>query len=220
MMFATHPPIRLCATIVAISVLACIAWSPHQARAQNIVIYRCTDAGGAVTLQNNAPCPKSSRQEIRELGGVPSTPPPTAAPPTAASTPPPPGSDFVLVRGPQTDAPTAPAATVRTPPPALYQCRSWDDRDYLGDIAEPPATCAPLQTVGIDGSSSLAAGNACEMRRDTCEAIAPERLCAAWKKRMDEAEFRWRFGGSGNDARKAEFERVRETYARSTCSAG
>lgn len=207
---------------LALIALAGLTSTPHIARAQNTIkIYRCTDAAGAVTLQNNAPCAKGSRQEIREVGSVLSAPPPaatSAAPASRAA--PPPGSNFELVRGPQETTPATSAPIMRTPPPALYQCRSWDDRDYLGDVAEPPATCAPLETVGIDGTSSLAAGSACEMRRDTCEAIPPERLCAAWKKRLDEAEFRWKFAGSGNDARKTEFERVRGVWLGSTCAGG
>lgn len=53
-------------------------------------------------------------------------------------------------------------ALARTAPPPLFQCRSWDDRDYLGDTAEPPATCVPVQAMGIDGTSASAAGASCE----------------------------------------------------------
>jgi hypothetical protein len=183
--------------------------------AQNsIVIYRCTDPAGNVTLQNDRPCPKGHTQQIRDVSTLPPLP--------AASAPIKPAVAPAPVRA----TATPPPAPVQTPPvaaappqapPALFQCRSWDDREYLGDIAEPPARCAPLETVGIDGTPNLAAGSACEMRSDTCTAIPAEQLCSAWKRRMDEAEFRWKFAGSNNDERKSEYERFATIYRGSTC---
>lgn len=200
--------------------LILLAASPHAAvvAQDGMTIYRCVDATGAVTLQNDAPCPKGSAQTIRKVGALPTLPAPKVAPspaPTAAAAP---GPVPAVAPAPMPQPPPAPL--VRTPPPALFQCRTWDDRDYLGDTAEPPAACVPLQTVGIDGTSTLAAGQACEMRRDTCTAVAAAQLCAAWKKRVDEAEFRWKFGGSRNDDRKAEFDRVTRIYRDSTCVGG
>lgn len=180
-----------------------------------ITIYRCVDASGAVTLQNDVPCPKGSQQSVRKVGALPTMPAPAAAPAVpavkpapAAPTPPPPA------------APAASAPVARTPPPPLFQCRSWDDRDYLSDIAEPPAVCAPVQSMGIDGTTALAAGSTCEMRRDACVAVPAEKLCAVWKKRVDETEFRWKFGGGRDDDRKVEFDRVAGLYRDSTCVGG
>lgn len=176
-------------------------------------IYRCTDPAGNITLQNGHPCPAGHAQQVRDITAPPTQTTPRAAPPArtpvtvATNKPSPPPAAPVVVSTPQPSQ----------PPPALYQCRTWDDRDYLGDIAEPPSTCAPLQTVGIGGSPDLRAGTACEMRRDTCTAIAAEQLCRAWKRRVDEAEFRWKFAGSGNDERKTEYERISKIYRNSTC---
>ncbi|MFZ2752165.1 MAG: hypothetical protein WAZ48_01850 [Lysobacteraceae bacterium] len=182
------------------------------ARAQSdITIYRCVDAIGAITLQNDVPCPKGSQQTLRKVGVLPTLPvPPTATikPQAAAPTPPP------------VPATPVPEPLARTAPPALFQCRTWDERDYLGDSAEPPATCAPVQSVGIDGSTELAAGTTCEMRQDTCVAVPAEQLCVSWKKRVDEAEFRWKIGGGRNDDRKAEFDRLSKVYRESTCVGG
>jgi hypothetical protein len=192
---------------------ACVAAAatPHET-----VIYRCTDPAGNVTLQNDRPCPSGHAQEIRMIGTVPTSPAPAipaARPPATPAPPPKPAA-----QSPAPDAPDAPAAaTPRKPPPALYQCKTWDDRDYLGETEEPASSCAPLRTVGIDGSPDLAAGSACEMRRDECVAIPSDDLCRAWKRRVDEAEFRWKFAGSGNDARKAEYERFAKIYRDSAC---
>lgn len=181
--------------------------SPAQAQS-DITIYRCVDAIGAITLQNDVPCPKGSQQTQRKVGVLPTLPVPPATvikPQAAASAPPP------------VPAVQVPEAAARTTPPALFQCRTWDERDYLGDSAEPPATCAPVQSVGIDGSSELAAGTTCEMRQDTCVAVPAEQLCVSWKKRVDEAEFRWKIGGGRNDDRKVEFDRLSKVYRESTC---
>lgn len=181
---------------------------------QEMTIYRCVDPSGAVTLQNDVPCPKGSQQTVRRVGALPALPtlPAPAAAPKPANPPP---AKPAPPKPVAAEAPPAPI--VRSPPPPLFQCRTWDERDYLGDTAEPPSTCVPLPTVGIDGSSTLAAGSACEMRQDACVAIPAEQLCAAWKKRVDEAEFRWKFGGSRDDARKLEYDRVARIYLGSTC---
>ncbi len=198
--------------VVLSGVLSGLGIAPVAAQ-QGMTIYRCVDPAGAVTLQNDVPCPKGSQQTMRKVGALPTLPTlPSPAPvsPPRPATPPPAGPPPAIVEAPS-------ASRERTPPPPLFQCRTWDDRDYLGDTAEPPATCVPLSTVGIDGSSALAAGSACEMRQDACIAVPAEQLCAAWKKRLDEAEFRWKFGGARNDARKAEYDRVAKIYRESTC---
>jgi hypothetical protein len=200
--------LRWCAPVLVLM----IVWPIAVVAAQDeITIYRCVDANGAVTLQNDVPCPQGSTQTVRKVGAVPTLPAPKPAPIAASAPKSKPEPQPVPQPAPQA------APLTRTPPPALFQCRTWDDRDYLGDTGEPPAGCVPLATVGIDGSSTLAAGQACEMRRDTCIPVAAEQLCAAWKKRVDEAEFRWKFGGSRDDARKAEFDRVTRIYRDSTC---
>lgn len=179
----------------------------------DMTIYRCVDPSGAVTLQNDVPCPKGSQQSVRKVGVLPTLPAAVAAPAApaarrapAATTPP-----------PSTPPPPPAVPLARTAPPPLFQCRSWDDRDYLGDTAEPPATCAPVQSMGIDGTTESAAGTSCEMRRDACTAVPADKLCAVWKKRVDEAEFRWKVGGGRDDDRKAEFDRLSKTYRDTTC---
>lgn len=203
-------PIRDCA--LACALLAPLLCPPANAQ-DTMTIYRCVDASGAITLQNDVPCPKGSQQTIRKVGALPTLPAPPPAvmsspAPVAASAPPP------------APVPQPPVPAERKEPPPLYQCRSWDERDYLGDTAEPPATCAPIQAIGIDGSVERGAGSSCEMRRDACIAVPAAQLCASWKKRMDEAEFRWKFGGGRNDERKAEFDRVAKVYRESACVGG
>lgn len=207
-------------TTIRISAFACaliaVALCAPALAQNDMVIYRCVDAKGAVTLQNDVPCPKESQQTVRKLDALQPLPilPATAAP--TLQTPAAPAARPAVAVPDATPAAPAPVL-VRQPPPPVFQCRSWDERDYLSDIGEPPPTCTPVRSVGIDGSTILAAGQTCEMRQDTCTPVADDALCATWKKRMDEAEFRWKFSGSGNDERKAEFERIARVYRGSTC---
>jgi hypothetical protein len=198
--------------VFACALLAATVHAPARAQT-DITIYRCVDPSGAVSLQNDTPCPKGSQQTVRKVGVLPTLPAPPAAlkpvapkPATAAIAPAP--------------APAPAAPIVRTPPPPLFQCRTWDERDYFGDTAEPPATCVPVQALGIDGTVDLAAGSTCEMRQDACAPIAAEQLCTTWKKRMDEAEFRWKVGGGRDDDRKADYDRWAKIYRDSSCVGG
>ena len=66
------------------AMLACIALSAMQtASAQGVVIYRCTDANGALTIQNDTPCPKGSKQDRRVMEATPAGSAPPFVPPPA-----------------------------------------------------------------------------------------------------------------------------------------
>src|SRR5690606_8957723 len=88
---------NLAATALAWLAFA-VLFTPGPLLAQDApVIYRCTGADGAVTIQNDTPCPAGSKQEIRRIQALPSTPPPAAtqAAPAEAVFVPPPLADFV-----------------------------------------------------------------------------------------------------------------------------
>lgn len=195
----------------ALALCASLPAAPLRAQTGAITIYRCVDpATGAVTLQNDTPCAKGQQQTVRKLDPPPAYRPPPAPPPVPAPRPAPKPAAAA-------EPPPPPAPAERLPPPPLFQCRTPDDRDYLGDRADPPASCVPMATVGIDGTSTLAAGQACEMQRDECTPVPAEQLCVAWKKRVDEAEFRWKFAGGRDDDRKVEYARLGRIYRDSTC---
>ena len=212
-------------TFAAFSVLAFAACAGTAAfvpaSAQQTVIYRCTDAKGAVTMQNDKPCAPGMRQEVRNVGALPTAAAPARKTETeAAPIGPPPGARFELVRGPVSEA--LPASDVpeaeRKPPPVLYQCETWDKDHYLSEVAEPEPRCVPLQTVGIDGSSLYAGGEACEMKRDSCTALSDAALCQAWRRRVDEAQFRMKFAPDDErDGRKAEYDNYARALADSSC---
>lgn len=186
-------------------------------RAGDVVIYRCTDASGALTLQN-APCPKGMKQEQRTLPGVntvPMAPAGPAAPPAAAQRPPAAPSS-PTTREP---APAAPAADApRLPPPVLFQCTTYDKDTYVTEDSEPASRCVALRTTGLDGNPQGGAGQACEVVRDTCARVPDGALCDAWRKRRDETEVAWRFARRENvDRNRAEYERVARILSESDC---
>ena len=191
---------------------------PSQARthAASVVIYRCTAASGEVTLQNNVACPKGSHQQKQVI----ESPPPMPAyrpPPMPVAIPQP-----LIERAPApADATTDPPSTIadkdRLPPPALYQCNTYDNDSYLSETATPEPRCVRLNTVDLQGAPNEA-GVACQMVTDQCQRVADEGACAAWKQRLRETQSAAMFGRSDDvAANKLELERVRTIVRDSTC---
>lgn len=184
--------------------------------AGQITVYRCVDPAGGITLQNNAPCPAGSRQQILQFD----RPNETHAAPEPESPVPVPSLPMPLVSVPP-EAGTPPGESLLEPPapPALYQCRAYDNELHFRDDATPPSRCRPMQTVGIGGlGSGLGAGAACERVEDTCIEVPEQRLCEAWQTRLREAEFRWRFA-TGRDAADLgnEYQRLAAIVEASAC---
>ena len=110
-------------------------------------------------------------------------------------------------------------ALAKSPPPALYSCRVYDNSTYWREDDAPPARCRPLQTVGIGGVPGMGAGEACERHEDVCTAVPADDLCRAWDARVREAEFRWRFGDSGTrESAGVEYERLFKQLQASACA--
>lgn len=204
--------------------LLCVLLLPASgAIAQKIVIYRCTDAGGALTVQNDVPCPKGSRQDKRVIEAVRSAAVPHAPVPTpliAARPMPVPPTPPTVAPASKTTANAAPtiADADRLPPPALFECRTYDNDRYLSDDGLPPQRCAPLTTTGIGGGSGPGAGESCQMVSDQCQRIADGALCENWKARLLETQAALRFGRRDNrDIAQAEVDLVERVVRESTC---
>lgn len=201
------------------------------AAAQKVTIYRCTAADGSVTMQNATPCPKDTKQEKRVIEPVTTV----AAPPTAllstaapAATPAPAPPAPAAPRPSQ--VPVAPATTPgvipnvaplastsdRLPPPALFECRTYNNDRYLSDTDTPPQRCAPTATTGISGDAP--AGAACQMVSDLCQRIPDGAVCDSWKERLRQAESAVRFGAADQQAKaQVDVERVGRIVRESTC---
>ena len=187
-----------------------------------VVIYRCTDASGALTIQNNTPCPKGSTQQRRVVEAAPvGSPPPVFAPPAAHTAPATPSRHADRAE-PSSSAKVEPANipdAERLPPPVLYECRTFDNGIYLSDDGHPPQRCAPLRVTGLGGGGDRAgATSACQMVDDQCQRIPDGALCVNWKQRLREAESQLRFGVVGQrDQAQAEVERMQRIVRESTC---
>ena len=203
--------------LVAALLLGCAFAAPAAYARGEVVIYRCTDSFGALTVQNDVPCPKGSRQDKRVIDVPP--PMPAYAPPSVAS---PAAVVPEPVASPAADnTPIDPviADADRLPPPALFRCNTFDNDSYLSENAEPPPRCVRLQTVGLDGSADSNGGSvACQMVTDQCERVPDGAVCDAWKQRLRETEATWKFARADDSAaNQGEYERVRKIVRESVC---
>ena len=208
---------------IACLLLLAFSWA---ATANEVVIYRCTDSAGALTVQN-APCPKGHKQEKKVMQSVGTVPMGGTAParsPSAPTAKPTPVAPLMTVPAPTTsDATLAADEATETkarklPPPVLFQCTTYDKDTYITESEEPQSRCVTLRTVGLDGNPSTGAGEACEMMRDQCARVPDGALCAAWEKRVGETEVAARYARPGNEAKnKAELERTKKIYSESSC---
>lgn len=237
------PPLLL--AVVGAAVLAPLAAQ------ERMTIYRCTGADGAVTVQNDQPCPHGTQQDRRVIQAAPAVaaPAPAGAPagpqaapaaptpvtatpgtlpvaPVPAATSTPVTAPATLTVPPQTSGVTAPTAlsaapplagTDRLPPPALFECRTFDNAVYLGENANPPPRCAPLTTTGIGGTATPA-GAACQMVTDTCQPVPAEALCDRWRQRLREMDAAVTFGRlDERETASVQLDRVRSIVTDSTC---
>lgn len=221
----------VCMPVTALLVLSLLLAPLPAAAQKSTVIYRCTDATGVVTLQNDMACPKGSQQEKRTIEAAtaaaaapfPTLPPPASAPPLepmdAVPTPVGPTRADANIPGvlPLPSARTSPSE--RLPPPPLYQCNTVENDSYLSDTPDPKPRCVRLDTVGIDGTQQGGAGQACSMVYDQCQRVADNAACAAWRQRVNQAQSAWTFARADSaDALKAEYERIARVVAETTCN--
>jgi hypothetical protein len=205
--------------VLAVLVLGSVFIATPAGHAQdNVVIYRCTDSFGALTVQNNVPCPKGTKQDRRVIDVPPAIPayvPASPAKPVVAAEPEPAATPAAV------DAADEPAIADadRLPPPALFRCNTYDNDSYLSEDATQPPRCVRLETVGLDGSTDSNGGSvACQMVTDQCQRIPDGAACDAWKERLRETEATWKFArADDSDGEKAGYERVRKIVRESTC---
>lgn len=201
-----------------LAVPACVLALAASAAAQDsVVIYRCTDSSGAVTVQNDVRCPKGSQQQRRVIetaAPAPYTPP---VPSSAPSPPPPP---VVLEAPPAEQSAEAPIPLAeRTPPPPLFACKTWNREEYFSDSATPAERCAPMRTTGLGGDPAQGAGAACMMVTDLCQPVAEAALCERWRDHLIRSEAIVEFNRARDPvAAAAELQRLRTIVDRSTCA--
>lgn len=227
----TSQPARRWLSIVALPGLLACAIAPTAFAQGSVVIYRCTDASGALTIQNGTPCPKGSKQERRVMEAAPaalspsSVPPPSPAPPAAPVRPPtramvsPPSPAPIPAEPPIAPEPqTTIADSDRLPPPWLYECRTYNDDTYYSEVGAPAPRCVTLNPTGLSGVIESNNVSACEMKTDQCQRVPDGALCDSWRQRLREVQSALQFGAPENRAEaEAEVQRVMRVVRDSTC---
>lgn len=209
----------------AMAVCAALAATPVAAAPESVVIYRCVDASGAVTIQNDRPCPRGSQQQQRrvlEAAPAPPAPPPPPPSPAAPTAPPvqvapePPAAP--APPEPQREPPPVIADIDRLPPPWLYECRTYNDDRYFSENGNPAPRCVTISTTGLGGTIESPNTSACEMKTDQCQRVPDGAVCDAWRVRLREAESALRFGAFENRAQaEADVARMTQIVRDSTC---
>ena len=167
------------------------------ASVETVVVHRCTDAKGRVTLQDE-PCPKDSRSESREM--------------TRPKDPP--KSRPIPVLAPPIDAlPDEPAPMARReliPPPPMYRCTSYDGNERFSESYDPNPRCEPLVLYyPYPNNLTPAQALSCRWVEDSCVRLSDSAACARWKlMRKDAVSAVTRSFSDTAAYRKSELERL------------
>lgn len=191
-------------TIVAVLILASAALAARAA--DEVTIYRCTDAAGHLTLRDT-PCGKGQKQQTR-----------TMLRPKDAPTAPRVAPALSRTRGDADDGVAAPRTVYLAPPHPMYECTTPDGDRYTSDTDDGRPRWVPLWTLGypialprhqvmdraglsitsgrvhIDGQRTIlqppmfygaAAYGAGTWIRDDCQGLPPDEVCARLVDRRD-----------------------------------
>ncbi len=141
-----------------------------------VLVHRCTDARGHVTLQDD-PCPAGSRDETRSMTRPKDPPQTVQAPPLPQPAP----------------EPLAPEEPYQRPelipPPPMYHCTSYDGIERFSESYDPNPRCEPIVLYypypnELTPSQKLA----CRWVEDSCVRLSDRAACARWKTMQVEAK--------------------------------
>lgn len=142
--------------------------------AEELTVYRCQDASGRVTLQDE-PCPSCQQQSTRSMvrprdpAPAPAAPRPAPAPEPAEA--PPPEADYALP----------------FPPPPLFQCTDFDGSVRFSEDYDPNTRCVPLPVLGYDVRGSSAAAGTCRWVSESCLRLDDDAACEQFKVKLKQA---------------------------------
>jgi hypothetical protein len=106
-------------------------------QAEDVRVYRCTDAHGAVALQDT-PCAQHQAEQVRDLRRPrESSPPPRAAIPEPSMSPP-------------AAAPPSQVVVRHVDVRPLYECLRYDGERYESESGVPERHWVPLWVLGLD----------------------------------------------------------------------
>jgi hypothetical protein len=142
-----------------------------------VIVHRCTDARGRVTLQDD-PCPPGSQDSSREM--LRPKDPPKAGKSAAAA--PPPLYDPLMAEPP-------PPLRELIPPPPMYRCTSYDGIERYSEQYDPNPRCEPwaLYHPYADRLTPQQAG-ACRWVRDSCVLLSENETCRRFRASLKKAK--------------------------------
>ena len=173
--------------------------APKAAPADTVVVHRCTDAKGRVTLQDE-PCPKGSQGESREMTRPKD--PPRQKRITAPALP--------LDALP--DEPAPPPRRELIPPPPMYRCTSYDGIERFSESYDPNPRCEPLVLYyPYPNNLTPAQALSCRWVEDSCVRLSDNSACVRWKDmRKDAVSAVTRSFSDTAAYRKSELERLNQ----------
>ena len=141
----------------------------------SVVVHRCEDAKGHITLQDDV-CPKGTQdKQIVMLRPKDAPPVPRPAP---VITPAPVMQQFVV----EEEEPLI-------PPPPMYRCTTYDGDERLSESYDPNPRCEPMViyfpqilTLGPEYART------CRWVKDSCVLLSVSETCVQWRKKKIEAE--------------------------------
>ncbi|MEI2453403.1 MULTISPECIES: DUF4124 domain-containing protein [Lysobacter] len=213
--------------------LCCLAAS---AGAAEVVIYRCTDAQGRLTLRDT-PCAAGQRQQTQTMLR-PVDPPPRPTPATDAPAAP----------APTPAAAPRPRVVVVQPPRPMYECVTPDGERYTSDTSEGNPRWLPLWSLGYPaylprnplgdrvgappprlgdpdarlprdgrGYGVLYGGNT--LVRDECHALPQQEVCARLRDRRYQLDRRYNSALQSERAQIVEQQRGIDARLNTDCGA-
>lgn len=184
--------------LIAASVLLALLFVGTTRAQETITVYRCVDAKGRVTLQDE-PCPAGMEQSKRSMTRPQDAPPaPPAPPPATVATPEP------------EPAPLPTPSRPLLPPPPLYVCTSYDGIERESESYDPNPRCEPIvlyhprpQQLPPEWQA------ACRWVEDSCVQLTESEACERFRRKQREAESAARHAFSDTVAyRKSELRRL------------
>lgn len=178
--------------------LAIFLFAVGPAATQDITVYRCQDAAGRVTLQDE-PCAAGQDQTERRMTR-PRDPAPRPAP-----------ADSDRDRAPDVDQPPPepPPQALPYPPPPLFQCTDYDGEVRYSEDYDPSTRCVPLSVLGYDVRGSAQAAASCRWVSESCLRLDDGSACSQFKAKLRQARSDALHAFSDTAAyRKSEAERL------------
>lgn len=146
------------------------------AAGSTVTVFRCVDAKGRVTLQDE-PCPKGSEDTRRDMVR-PRDPPRSSTPRRAPPEP-------VIYEAPA-EEPRFQRELI--PPPPMYRCTSYDGNERFSESYDPNPRCEPLVLYyPYPNSLTPAQALGCRWVEDSCVRLSDDAACERWKAQRKEA---------------------------------